>query len=79
MRVEIYQRRIACKVVIGGVNAKVRVGNGGARHVQRIDNLLKIRGGTIREDVVRENDEKLDGGKKSKTHHIFNQRNQCIT
>ena len=69
---KVHQGRVARKVIIGGVNPKVRVGDGGTRHVQRIDNLLKIRGGTIRGNVVSENDEGLDGGKKSETHCIFN-------
>ena len=79
MRVEIHQGRITCKVVIRGINTKVGFGNGRAGHVQRVNNLLKIRGGTIRGDVVGENDERLDEGKKSKMYCIFNQRNQRIT
>ena len=79
MRVEIHQGRIARKVKIGGVNAKVRVGNSGARHVQRVNDLLKVRGGAIRGDLIGENGEEIDEGKKSKTHCIFNQRNQQIT
>ena len=74
MGVEIHQRGVTRKIIIHGVNAKVGVGNGGARHIQRVNDLLKVRGGTIRGDVISENDERLDGGKKSKTHCIFNQK-----
>ena len=42
------------------------VSNGRARHVQRVNDLLKIRGGVVRGDVVGENDERLDGGRKAK-------------
>ena len=76
---EIHQRGITRKIVIGGVNTKVEVGDGRARHVQRVNDLLKIRGRLVERDIVSENDGKLDGGKKSKTHCIFNQRNQRIT
>ena len=69
---KIHQRRITRKVVIGGVHTKVRVGNGGTRHVKRVDDLLKIGGRTIRGDVIGKNNEELDEGKKSKTHWIFN-------
>ena len=79
MRVEIHQGGVTCKVVIRGINAKVGVGNGGARHIQGVNNFLEVRGGTIRGDVISENDEGLDGEKKSETHCIFNQRNQQIT
>ena len=76
---EIHQRRIARKIVIRGINAKVGIGNGRTRHVQRVNDLLKIRGGTIGGDLVSENGEGIDEGKKSKTHCIFNQRSQQIT
>ena len=76
---EVHQRRVAGEIVIRGVNAKVGISNGGMRHIQRIDNLVKIRGRTIRGDVVSENDERLDGGEKSEMHCIFNQKNQRIT
>ena len=79
MRVEIYQGRVVCKVIIGGIDTKMRIGNGGTRHVQRIDNLLKVRGGTVGGDLISENGEEIDEGKKSKTHCIFNQRDQQIT
>ena len=61
---KVHQGRVARKVIIGGVNAKVGVGNGGMRHIQRVNNLLKVRGGTIGRDVISENDEGLDGGKE---------------
>ena len=73
MRMKVHQGRVTRKVIISGVNAKVGIGNGGVRHVQRVNDLLKIRGRTIRGDVVGENSEDLDGEKKSKTHCIFNQ------
>ena len=76
---EIHQGGITSKVVIGGVNTKVRISNGGARHVERINDLLKIRGRMVRGDVIGVNDEELDEGKKSKMHYIFNQENQPIT
>ena len=79
MRVEIHQGRIARKVKISGVNAKVGISDGGVRHVQRINDLLKVRGGAIRGDLIGKNGEEIDEGKKSKTHCIFNQRNQQIT
>ena len=73
MRVEIHQGGVVREVIIRGVNTKVRLGNGGARHVQRINDLLKIGGGTIREDLIGENGEGFDEGKKSKMHCLFNQ------
>ena len=79
MRVEIHQRRIACKVEVGGVNAKMGISNSGMRHDERVDDLLKIRRRTVGEDVISENGEELDEEKKSKTHGIFNQGNQQIT
>ena len=57
MRMEVYQGGVACEVVIRGVNTKVGISNSGARHVQRIDNLLKIRGGTVGRDLISENGE----------------------
>ena len=74
MGVEIHQGGVVGKVVIGGVNAKMGIGDGGARHVQRVNNLLKVRGGAIRGDLISENGERFDEGKKSKTHCIFNQK-----
>ena len=63
---KVYQGRVACKVVVGSVNPEVRVGNGGTRHVQRVNNLLKVRGGTIGRDLIGKNGERIDEGKKSK-------------
>ena len=74
MRMEIHQGGIACKVIIGGINAKVGVGNGGARHIQRVNNLLKIGGRTIGGDVVSEYDEELDGERKAKCTAYLTQR-----
>ena len=44
----------------------MRIGNGGARHVQRVNNLLKVGGRTIRGDLISENGEGLDEGRKAK-------------
>ena len=76
---EIHQRRIACKIIIGGVNTKVGISDGRAGHVQRVNDLLKVGGRTIRGDLIGENGDELNEGKKSKTHWTFNQRNQRIT
>ena len=74
---EIYQRAVGSKVVIGGVNAKVGIGNSRMRHIDEVNNLLKVRRRMVGVDVV--NDGNWMGGKKSKTHYIFNQGNQQIT
>ena len=79
MRMEIHQRGITCKVVIRGVNTEVGISDGGARHVQRINNLLKIRRRAIRRDLIGENDEELDGGRKAKRTAYLTKRNQQIT
>ena len=79
MRMEIHQIRVSRKVVIHGVNTEMGISNGRARHVQRINNLLKVRGGAIRWDLIGENGEEIWWGKKSKTHWIFNQKNWQIT
>ena len=70
MRMKIHQRGIAGKVIIRSVNTEVRIRNGRTRHVQRINNLLKIRGGTIRRDLIGENGEKFDGEEKQNALHI---------
>ena len=70
MRMIIHQRRIIGKIVISGVNAKVRVGDSGARHIQRINNFLEVRGRAVRGDLIGENDERLDGGEKRNALHI---------
>ena len=44
MRVEIHQRTVTGEIVIGGVNTKMGVGDGRARHVDNVNNLLKIGG-----------------------------------
>ena len=74
MRMEIHQRRVAGKIVVGGINTKVGIGDGGTRHVQRVNNLLKVGGRTIRGDLIGENGDELDEGEKSKTHCLFNQK-----
>ena len=66
MGVEIHQRRVARKIIVGGVNTKMGISNGGTRHVQRVDNLLEIGRRTIRGDLIGENGERLDGGRKAK-------------
>ena len=66
MRVEIHQGRVARKVIVCGVNTKVGFSNGRTRHVQRVNNLLKIRGRTIGGDVVGKNSEGFDEGRKAK-------------
>ena len=76
---EVHQRRVARKIVIRGIDAKVRIGNGGTRHIQRVNNFLKIGGRAIRGDLIGENGERSDEGEESKMHCIFNQRNQQIT
>ena len=71
MRMEIHQRRVTCKVIIGGVNAKVGISNSGTRHVERVNDSLEVGGGMVRGDVVSENDEELDEGKeKQNALHI---------
>ena len=66
MRVEIHQRRIACEIVVGSMNTKVRIGDGGMRHVKRVNDLLKVGRRAIRRDVISENGGKLDGKRKAK-------------
>ena len=72
MRMKIHQGRIARKVIVRGVNTEMRISNGRTRHVQRINNFLKVGGGEVGGDLISKNNERLDGGKKSKTHCIFN-------
>ena len=66
MGVKVHQGRVVGKVIVCGVNAKVGVGNGGSRHIQRIDNLLEVGGRMIRGDVIGENGKELDEGRKAK-------------
>ena len=76
---KVHQRRVACKIVIGGVNAKVGFSNRGARHIQRVDNLLKIRGGTIRGNLIGENGGEIVGKGKAKRTAYLTKGNQLIT
>ena len=47
MGMKVYQRTVAGKVVIGGINTKMGVGNGGTRHDNRVKNILKVRGRAV--------------------------------
>ena len=74
----IYQGVVASEVVVGSIETEVGVGNGGMRHIDTVNNVLEERGRAwVGGNVV--NGEEMDGGKKSKTHCIFNQGNQQIT
>ena len=42
------------------------ISDGGTRHVQRVNNLLKVRGGAIRRDLISKNGEEFDGERKAK-------------
>ena len=66
MRMEIHQRGVTCKIVIGGVDTEMGISDGRVRHVQRVNDLLKIRGGAIRGDLIGENGEEFDEGRKAK-------------
>ena len=44
---EVYQRTIAGKIVIGSIHTKMGVGNGGARHVYAVNDLLEERGRAV--------------------------------
>ena len=62
---KVHQRTVAGEVVIGGVNTKVGISNGGTRHDNAVDNLLKERRGVVvGVNVV--NGEGLDGERKVK-------------
>ena len=63
---KIHQGRVAREIIIRGINTKVGIGNGRARHIQRINYLLKVGGRAIRGDLIGENDERLDEGRKAK-------------
>ena len=63
---KVHQGRVARKIVIRSINAKVRIGNGGTRHIQRINYLLKVRGRAIGGDLVSKNGGRFEWGKKSK-------------
>ena len=75
---KVHQGRVACKVVIGGVNTKVRIGDGGTRHDNAVKNLLEIRGRTLVGMDV-ENGEVIGWGRKAKRTAILTKRNQRIT
>ena len=79
MRMIVYQGIVTSEVVIGSIDTKVGIGDGGMRYDNAVKNLLKEGGrAMVRVDVV--NGEGLDGGgKKSKTHCIFNPKSQQVT
>ena len=78
MGVKVYQRTVGSKIVVSGINAKMRISNSRTRHVDAVNDLLKEGGGVVvGVDVV--NDGRIGWGKKSEMHCIFNQRNQQIT
>ena len=52
---KVYQRRVVGEVVIHSVDSKMGISDGRARHVQRINNLLKIRRRAIGRDLIGEN------------------------
>ena len=67
---EIRQGGVARKIIVGGVNTKVGISDGRARHIDAVNNLLEEgRGVVVRLNVV--NGEEWDGGKKSEMHCIF--------
>ena len=76
---EIHQRRVIRKIIIRGINAKVGIGDSGARHVQGVNDLLEIGGRTVRGDVEGEYDENLDGKRKAKCTAYLTKKNQQIT
>ena len=65
---KIHQRAVTGKIVISGVNAKVGISNGRVRHVDRVKNLLEVRGRTVGADVV--NGEDWMGEEKQNALHI---------
>ena len=69
----LYQGVVIGEIIIGGIQAKVRIGNGGMRHFDRVNDLLKERRGVVvRVDVVNGGDGM--GEKKSEIHCLFNQK-----
>ena len=76
MRMEVHQRTVVGEIIIGGIHAKVGIGNGGMRHDNTVNNPLQKKGrkAIVGMDVV--NGKGWDEGKKSKTHCLFNQKNQ---
>ena len=68
-----YKGVVVGEIVVGGIQPKVRIGDGRARHVDRVNNLLEERRGAS----VRFNVENGGSGmreKKSRTYCLFNQR-----
>ena len=48
-----YKGSVVGKVIVGGIETKVGISNGGTRHVNAVDNLLEERGrAVVRVDVV---------------------------
>ena len=41
---EIYQGRIACEIIIGGIDTEVGIGNDRTRHIDEVNNLLEVGG-----------------------------------
>ena len=73
-----YEGRIIGKVVISHIKTKVGVGNGGTRHVDGVNNLLKEGGrALVRVDVVNGDDEMRR--RKAKCIAYLTKRNQQIT
>ena len=70
---KVHQRTVAGKIVISGIHAKIGVSNGGARHIYAVNDFLEEgRRMVVGLNVV--NGEGLDGGRKSETPCIFNQK-----
>ena len=66
---KVYQRIVGGKIIIGGVNAKVGISDGRTRHVNEVNNLLKVWGRMVGVDVV--NGKELDEGReKQNALHI---------
>ena len=42
-----YERGVVGKIVIGCIKTKVEIGDGGTRHINRVDNLLKKMRGEV--------------------------------
>ena len=75
MRMKVYQRGVVREIIIRGVDTKVGIGNGGTRHMDRVDDLLKVGRRTVRLDVV--NGEDVDEGRKAKrTAYLTKRINQ---
>ena len=77
---KVYQRTVAGEIIIGGIDTKMRIGNGGMRHIDAVDYFLKIGGRTVGLDVV--NDERTKdwmGKRKAKRTAYLTKKNQQIT